>query len=81
MTFIQLEYIIALDRHRHFAGAAAHCFVTQPTLSMQVHKLEEERVSRYLTGANSLLFLPKRAPRSSNRPKRSYPERNKWRRW
>lgn len=42
MTFIQLEYIIALDRHRHFAGAAAHCFVTQPTLSMQVHKLEEE---------------------------------------
>ena len=42
MTFIQLEYIVALDRHRHFATAASHCFVTQPTLSMQVHKLEEE---------------------------------------
>jgi len=33
---------VALDRYRHFAGAASHCFVTQPTLSMQVHKLEEE---------------------------------------
>jgi len=42
MTFIQLEYIVALDRYRHFASAASHCFVTQPTLSMQVHKLEEE---------------------------------------
>lgn len=28
--------------HRHFAEAAAHCHVTQPTLSMQVHKLEQE---------------------------------------
>jgi LysR family hydrogen peroxide-inducible transcriptional activator len=42
MTFVQLEYIIALDRHRHFASAASHCFVTQPTLSMQVQKLEDE---------------------------------------
>ena len=42
MTFIQLEYIIAIDAHRHFADAAEHCFVTQPTLSMQVQKLEDE---------------------------------------
>ena len=42
MTFIQLEYIAAIDTYRHFATAAAHCFVTQPTLSMQVQKLEEE---------------------------------------
>ena len=42
MTFTQLEYIVAIDSHRHFAGAAEHCFVTQPTLSMQVQKLEEE---------------------------------------
>jgi LysR family hydrogen peroxide-inducible transcriptional activator len=42
MTFTQLEYIIAIDRYRHFALAASHCFVTQPTLSMQVHKLELE---------------------------------------
>lgn len=42
MTFTQLEYIVALDAHRHFADAAAQCFITQPTLSMQVQKLEEE---------------------------------------
>ncbi|MBN9299548.1 MAG: LysR family transcriptional regulator [Filimonas sp.] len=42
MTLTQLEYIVAVDTHRHFAEAAQHCFVTQPTLSMQVQKLEEE---------------------------------------
>jgi len=42
MTFIQLEYIVAVDTYRHFATAAGHCFVTQPTLSMQVQRLEAE---------------------------------------
>ncbi len=42
MTFVQLEYIVAVDTYRHFAMAAGRCFVTQPTLSMQVQKLEEE---------------------------------------
>ncbi|MEO6963165.1 MAG: LysR substrate-binding domain-containing protein [Puia sp.] len=41
MTFTQLEYILAIDAHRHFAQAAEACFVTQPTLSMQVQKLEK----------------------------------------
>lgn len=42
MTLVQLEYIVAVDTHRHFAAAAQACFVTQPTLSMQIQKLEEE---------------------------------------
>lgn len=42
MTFTQLEYIIAVDAWRHFGTAAEKCFVTQPTLSMQIQKLEEE---------------------------------------
>ncbi|XVJ64918.1 MAG: LysR family transcriptional regulator [Lacibacter sp.] len=42
MTLTQLEYIVALDTYRHFALAAEKCFVTQPTLSMQIQKLEEE---------------------------------------
>jgi len=42
MTFTQLEYLVAVDSWRHFASAADHCFVTQPTLSMQIQKLEEE---------------------------------------
>lgn len=41
MTFTQLEYIVAIDDHRSFQRAAKHCFVTQPTLSMQVQKLED----------------------------------------
>ena len=42
MTLQQLEYIVALDTHRHFVTAANHCFVTQPTLTLQVQKLEDE---------------------------------------
>lgn len=42
MTLIQLKYLIAVDTYRHFATAAEHCFVTQPTLSMQISKLEKE---------------------------------------
>jgi LysR family hydrogen peroxide-inducible transcriptional activator len=42
MTLTQLEYIVALDTYRHFVLASEKCFVTQPTLSMQIQKLEEE---------------------------------------
>jgi LysR family hydrogen peroxide-inducible transcriptional activator len=42
MTLTQLEYIVAIDSHRHFVSASEKCFVTQPTLSMQIQKLEEE---------------------------------------
>ncbi|GAE17866.1 hydrogen peroxide-inducible genes activator [Bacteroides pyogenes] len=42
MTIQQLEYILAVDRFRHFARAAEHCRVTQPTLSAMIQKLEEE---------------------------------------
>ncbi len=42
MNLSQLQYILAVDKHRHFAKAAKACFVTQPTLSMMIHKLEEE---------------------------------------
>lgn len=42
MTLQQLEYIIAVDKHRHFAKAAETCGVTQSTLSLMIRKLEEE---------------------------------------
>lgn len=42
MNIQQLEYIIAVDNFRHFAKAAEASFVTQPTLSMMIQKLEEE---------------------------------------
>lgn len=42
MTLQQLEYIRALDIERNFVRAAERCFVTQPSLTMQVQKLEEQ---------------------------------------
>lgn len=42
ITLTQLEYIIAVDTYRHFGKAAEACFITQPTLSMQIKKLEED---------------------------------------
>lgn len=41
MTLVQLEYIVAVDTYRSFVTAAEKCFVTQPTLSMQIQKLED----------------------------------------
>lgn len=42
MNLAQLEYIIAVDNHRHFVTAAQKCFVAQATLSMMIKKLEDE---------------------------------------
>ena len=42
MNIQQLEYIVALDKHRHFQRAAEACGVSQPTLSALIQKLEEE---------------------------------------
>ncbi len=46
MNLQQLEYIIAVDRYRHFVTAAEKCYVTQATLSMMIKKLEEELGAR-----------------------------------
>lgn len=42
MNLQQLEYVVAVDTHRHFVTAAEKCFVTQATLSMMIKKLEDE---------------------------------------
>ncbi len=42
MTLTDLKYIVALARERHFGRAAESCFVSQPTLSVSVKKLEDE---------------------------------------
>ncbi len=42
MTLTQLEYVVAIANNGSFGAAAEKCFVTQPTLSMQIQKLEEE---------------------------------------
>ena len=42
MTIVQLEYLLAVANCGSFSAAAEHCFVTQPSLSMQIKALEEE---------------------------------------
>lgn len=42
MTLTQIEYVLSVAKHGHFGRAADACFVTQPTLSMQIQKLEDE---------------------------------------
>ncbi|GGD27679.1 LysR substrate-binding domain-containing protein [Hyunsoonleella pacifica] len=42
MTITQLYYVLAVAEHQNFTKAAEKCFVTQPTLSMQIQKLEDE---------------------------------------
>ena len=65
MTLTQLEYIVALDTWRHFATAAEKCFVSQPTLSMQIQKLEEELGTR-IFDRSKVLWYRQRTERQSS---------------
>ena len=42
MTLTELKYIVAVAREKHFGHAAEACFVSQPTLSVAIKKLEDE---------------------------------------
>ena len=42
MNIQQLEYLIAVDKYKHFRNAAQACFITQPTLSAMIQKFEDE---------------------------------------
>ena len=42
MNLRDLNYLVALAESNHFGKAAAKCFISQPTLSMQIKKLEQE---------------------------------------
>ena len=57
MTLIELKYIVAVARERHFGRAAKSCFVSQPTLSIAVKKLEEELdVILFERGSNEIVL-------------------------
>jgi LysR family hydrogen peroxide-inducible transcriptional activator len=62
-TLTQLEYLIAVDKHRHFGKAAKACHVSQPTLSMQLQKLEEEyEVTFFDRSKQPILVNPEAIP-------------------
>lgn len=59
MTLTELRYIVAVARERHFGRAAEACFVSQPTLSVSIKKLEEELdVKLFERGANEISVTP-----------------------
>ena len=59
MTLTELRYIVAVARERHFGRAAEACFVSQPTLSVAIKKLEEELdVKLFERGANEISVTP-----------------------
>ncbi|MBN2692139.1 MAG: LysR family transcriptional regulator [Burkholderiaceae bacterium] len=59
MTLTELRYIVAVARERHFGRAAEACFVSQPTLSVAIKKLEEELdVRLFERGGNEVSITP-----------------------
>ena len=59
MTLTELKYIVAVARERHFGRAAEACYVSQPTLSVAVKKLEEELdVKLFERSANEVTVTP-----------------------
>jgi len=59
MTLTELKYIVAVARERHFGRAAEACFVSQPTLSVAVKKLEQElEVKLFERGAAEVSVTP-----------------------
>ncbi len=59
MTLTELRYIVAVARERHFGRAAQACFVSQPTLSVGIKKIEEELgVSIFERGSNEITLTP-----------------------
>jgi len=59
MTLTELKYIVALARERHFGRAAEACFVSQPTLSVAIKKLEDELgVQLFERGGGEITVTP-----------------------
>src|SRR5512134_3769431 len=59
MTLTELRYIVAVARERHFGRAAEACFVSQPTLSVAIKKLEEELdLKVFERGGNEVSVTP-----------------------
>ena len=59
MTLTELKYIVAVAREKHFGRAAEACYVSQPTLSVAVKKIEEELdVKLFERSANEVTVTP-----------------------
>jgi LysR family hydrogen peroxide-inducible transcriptional activator len=77
MTVTQLKYIITLERTRNFTKAAIICEVSQPTLSMQIQKLEDELKVCIFDRTKKPIELTKVGSAIINQAKRTIIEFNK----
>ena len=59
MTLTELKYIVAVAREKHFGRAAEACFVSQPTLSVAIKKLEDElEIKLFERNASEVALTP-----------------------
>ena len=77
MTIIQLNYIIALEETRNFTKAAKLCGISQPTLSMQIKKLEGELKITIFDRSKKPIELTKIGTSLINQSKKILKEYNK----
>ena len=67
MTLTELRYIVAVAREKHFGKAADTCFVSQPTLSVSIKKLESELNTQIFERGNSEISLTEVGKKLSNK--------------
>ena len=77
MTITQLKYVLSVAEYQNFTVAAEHSFVTQPTLSMQIQKLEDELKVCIFDRTKKPIELTKVGSAIINQAKRTIIEFNK----
>ena len=70
MNLKDLKYLVALSEYRHFGKAADSCFVSQPTLSMQIKKLEDLLGVQLIERTNKSVMLSEIGIEISTRAKK-----------
>ena len=68
MNLRDLKYLVAVAEHRHFGRAAEACFVSQPTLSTQLKKLEETLGVTLIERSNRQVMLAPEGEKSLSKP-------------
>ena len=76
MTLTQIEYILAVEGSGSFVSAAEKCFVTQPTLSMQIQKLEEELGVKIFDRSHHPIIATEMGKKILDQAKKVHYERN-----
>ena len=76
MTLTELRYIVAVARERHFGRAADACFVSQPTLSVAIRKLEEELNTQIFERTNTEVAMTSLGALIVNQAQRGLEEPN-----